>query len=79
MHRSFADGLLPRPDGAETYSETSGNPHVRPSITAWRPHRASPGSRLEIVETEGHGGEVETELTDLRQHAPKCDLRLGYQ
>ncbi|WP_203579384.1 prolyl aminopeptidase [Microbacterium hibisci] len=34
-----------------------------PAITPWRLHQIWPGSRLEIVETEGHGGEVEMELT----------------
>ncbi len=34
-----------------------------PAITPWRLHQAWPGSRLEIVETEGHGGEIEMELT----------------
>lgn len=34
-----------------------------PAITPWRLHRAWPGSRLEIVESEGHGGEIEMELT----------------
>ena len=28
-----------------------------PAVTAWDVHRAWPGSRLEIVEDEGHGGE----------------------
>ena len=27
-----------------------------PAITPWRLHRAIPGSRLEIVESDGHGG-----------------------
>ena len=34
-----------------------------PAITPWRLHRAWPGSRLEIVESEGHGGPIEMELT----------------
>lgn len=34
-----------------------------PVITLWRLHRAWPGSRLEVVETEGHGGEIEMERT----------------
>lgn len=34
-----------------------------PAITAWRLHRSWPGSRLQIVETEGHGGEIEMKLT----------------
>lgn len=34
-----------------------------PAITPWLLHRAWPGSRLEIVEDEGHGGEREMELT----------------
>lgn len=34
-----------------------------PAITPWRLHHAWPGSRLDIVETEGHGGEIEMELT----------------
>lgn len=34
-----------------------------PAITPWRLHRAWPGSRLEIVEDEGHGGDREMELT----------------
>lgn len=34
-----------------------------PAITPWRLHTAWPGSRLEIVETEGHGGPIEMELT----------------
>jgi proline iminopeptidase len=33
-----------------------------PAITPWRLHQAWPGSRLEIVESEGHGGSVEFEL-----------------
>ncbi|WP_417564322.1 alpha/beta fold hydrolase [Microbacterium sp.] len=33
-----------------------------PAITAWRLHRAWPGSRLHIVETEGHGGPEMMEL-----------------
>jgi len=34
-----------------------------PAITPWRLHQAWPGSRLEIVEAEGHGGAIEMELT----------------
>ncbi|WP_236967684.1 prolyl aminopeptidase [Microbacterium aurantiacum] len=34
-----------------------------PAITPWRLHRTWPGSRLEIVESEGHGGPIEMELT----------------
>lgn len=34
-----------------------------PAITPWLLHRAWPGSELHIVETEGHGGEQEMELT----------------
>lgn len=34
-----------------------------PAITPWLLHRSWPGSRLEIVETEGHGGEIEMALT----------------
>jgi proline iminopeptidase len=34
-----------------------------PAITAWRLERAWPGARLHIVETEGHGGPEEMELT----------------
>lgn len=34
-----------------------------PAITPWRLHNSWPGSRLEIVETEGHGGEIEMTLT----------------
>ncbi|RWZ61371.1 prolyl aminopeptidase [Labedella populi] len=34
-----------------------------PVGTAWRLHRAWPASRLHIVETEGHGGPEEMELT----------------
>ncbi|WP_348788783.1 prolyl aminopeptidase [Leifsonia sp. NPDC080035] len=34
-----------------------------PSITPWLLHRAWPGSVLEIVEEEGHGGPVEMERT----------------
>nr|WP_274638508.1 alpha/beta fold hydrolase [Microbacterium bovistercoris] len=33
-----------------------------PAITAWRLHRAWPGSRLHIVESEGHGGPEMMEL-----------------
>lgn len=33
-----------------------------PAITPWRLHNAWPGSRLEIVEGEGHGGQIELEL-----------------
>lgn len=34
-----------------------------PAITPWTLHKSWPGSRLEIVESEGHGGELEMELT----------------
>jgi proline iminopeptidase len=34
-----------------------------PAITPWRLHQAWPSSELHIVETEGHGGECEMELT----------------
>lgn len=34
-----------------------------PAITPWLLHRAWPGSRLEIVESEGHGGAIEMDLT----------------
>ncbi|MFK4788422.1 prolyl aminopeptidase [Microbacterium sp. ZW T5_56] len=34
-----------------------------PAITPWLLHRAWPGSRLEIVESEGHGGAVEMMMT----------------
>lgn len=34
-----------------------------PAITPWMLHRAWPGSEIHIVETEGHGGEQEMELT----------------
>lgn len=34
-----------------------------PAITPWLLHRAWPDSELHIVETEGHGGEQEMELT----------------
>lgn len=34
-----------------------------PAITPWLLHRAWPGSELHIVETEGHGGTREMELT----------------
>jgi proline iminopeptidase len=34
-----------------------------PAITPWLLHRAWPGSELHIVETEGHGGPEEKELT----------------
>ncbi|WP_284250934.1 hypothetical protein [Litorihabitans aurantiacus] len=34
-----------------------------PVITPWRLHRAWPGSELHVVESEGHGGEREMELT----------------
>lgn len=34
-----------------------------PAITPWLLHRAWPDSRLTVVETEGHGGEREVELT----------------
>ncbi len=34
-----------------------------PAITPWRLHQAWPGSELHVVETEGHGGEQEMELT----------------
>lgn len=33
-----------------------------PALTAWRLHRAWPGSRLEIVEEEGHGGQRGAEI-----------------
>ena len=34
-----------------------------PAITPWMLHQAWPGSRLHIVESEGHGGDAEMELT----------------
>ena len=34
-----------------------------PVVTAWKLHQAWPGSELHVVEPEGHGGDVETELT----------------
>lgn len=34
-----------------------------PVITPWRLHRAWPGSELHVVESEGHGGDREMELT----------------
>jgi len=34
-----------------------------PVITPWTLHRAWPGSELHVVESEGHGGELEMELT----------------
>ncbi|MDQ1113419.1 proline iminopeptidase [Microbacterium testaceum] len=34
-----------------------------PALTAWRLHRAWPGSRLEIVEEDGHGGPRSAELS----------------
>jgi proline iminopeptidase len=34
-----------------------------PAITPWMLHKAWLGSRLHIVESEGHGGDVEMELT----------------
>lgn len=34
-----------------------------PAVTPWRLHKAWPGSRFHIVETEGHGGPKEMELT----------------
>lgn len=34
-----------------------------PAITPWRLHQRWPGSHLEIVETEGHGGTIEMALT----------------
>ncbi|NHT19322.1 prolyl aminopeptidase [Cellulomonas sp. IC4_254] len=34
-----------------------------PAITPWRLHRAWPGSELHVVESEGHGGAEEMELT----------------
>ena len=34
-----------------------------PAITPWRLHKAWPGSEVHIVESEGHGGELEMELT----------------
>ena len=33
-----------------------------PSLTAWKLHRAWPGSRLEIVEEDGHGGPRSAQL-----------------
>lgn len=34
-----------------------------PAVTPWLLHQSWPGSRLEIVESEGHGGAIEMELT----------------
>jgi len=34
-----------------------------PVVTPWRLHQAWPGSELHVVESEGHGGDVEMELT----------------
>lgn len=34
-----------------------------PAVIPWRLHRAWEGSRLRIVDTEGHGGAIEMELT----------------
>lgn len=34
-----------------------------PAITPWRLHKAWPGSELHVVESEGHGGDLEMELT----------------
>src|SRR5690606_7505892 len=60
------DAILPRA------AELAGIPGVLihgrydvsgPAITPWRLHQAWPGSRLEIVESEGHGGQIEMELT----------------
>ncbi|WP_317951509.1 hypothetical protein [Curtobacterium sp. 'Ferrero'] len=33
-----------------------------PAVTPWMLHRAWPGSRLTIVESEGHGGPEEVRL-----------------
>ena len=34
-----------------------------PVVTPWRLHQVWPGSELHVVESEGHGGDVEMELT----------------
>jgi len=34
-----------------------------PTLTPWRLHRAWPGSRLEVVEEDGHGGSRSVEIT----------------
>ncbi|WP_244971441.1 alpha/beta fold hydrolase [Paramicrobacterium chengjingii] len=33
-----------------------------PSVTPWRLHKTWPGSRLQIVESEGHGGKIAKQL-----------------
>lgn len=60
------DGFLAGPDRIlDRAGELAGIPGVLihgrhdvsgPAVTAWRLHRAWPGSRLHIVESEGHGG-----------------------
>lgn len=43
-----------------------------PAVTPWRLHRAWPGSRLRIVEDEGHGGPEQMELTTQAIDAFAC-------
>ena len=66
-HDCFLDGSI-----IDRAGELAGIPGVLihgrrdisgPAVTPWRLHRGWPGSRLEIVEDEGHGGPREMELT----------------
>ena len=72
-HYWAQDCFLPGPARIrDRVSELAGIPGVLihgrydvsgPAITPWLLHRAWPGSELHIVETEGHGGTREMELT----------------
>lgn len=46
-----------------------------PALTAWQLHRSWPGSRLEIVEEDGHGGPRSAELAGLAMDAFARDAR----
>lgn len=69
----MGEGLLParrkgHPEGGNELRDIPGVLiHGRrdisgPALTAWRLHRAWTGSRLEIVEEDGHGGPGSAEL-----------------
>ncbi|WP_144761104.1 prolyl aminopeptidase [Curtobacterium sp. 9128] len=70
-HYWAADCFLGADEVLERAGELAGIPGVLvhgrrdisgPAVTPWLLHRAWPGSRLEIVEEEGHGGPVEIRI-----------------